>query len=154
MRTCNIRTTGFSRREIIIGDCSWIWQPVLNRTRTVSRGQDQWAQCDNCCKWRKLPIDVFLPLKWTCADNIWDLSRYSAFSFFDQQKTGYINIYRKRETHTAKKSIQRVCCGKPRGEETKLEEKRREQKPTLPHTPTRRKFSRKVVGPTAIQVLV
>ena len=49
----------------------------------MSRGQDQWAQCDNCCKWRKLPIDVFLPLKWTCDDNIWDLSRYSAFSLYD-----------------------------------------------------------------------
>uniref|UniRef100_F6GUB3 B3 domain-containing transcription repressor VAL1 n=1 Tax=Vitis vinifera TaxID=29760 RepID=F6GUB3_VITVI len=46
-------------------------------TARPSGGQDQWGQCDNCSKWRKLPIDVFLPLKWTCADNIWDLSRCS-----------------------------------------------------------------------------
>ncbi|MED6122606.1 hypothetical protein PIB30_037097 [Stylosanthes scabra] len=38
---------------------------------------EQWAQCDNCSKWRKLPVDVLVPPKWTCADNLWDQSRRS-----------------------------------------------------------------------------
>ncbi|XP_058000191.1 B3 domain-containing transcription repressor VAL2 isoform X2 [Hevea brasiliensis] len=40
-------------------------------------GQEQWAQCDSCCKWRRLPVDVLLPPKWTCVDNAWDQSRCS-----------------------------------------------------------------------------
>ncbi|XVF65943.1 hypothetical protein PTKIN_Ptkin09bG0291600 [Pterospermum kingtungense] len=40
-------------------------------------GQEQWAQCDSCFKWRKLPVDALLPPKWTCADNNWDQSRSS-----------------------------------------------------------------------------
>ncbi|KAL1331208.1 hypothetical protein HN51_048474 [Arachis hypogaea] len=36
---------------------------------------EQWTQCDNCSKWRKLPVDVLVPPKWTCADNLWDQSR-------------------------------------------------------------------------------
>ncbi|XP_017632361.1 B3 domain-containing transcription repressor VAL2-like isoform X2 [Gossypium arboreum] len=40
-------------------------------------GQEQWAQCDNCSKWRRVPVDALLPPKWTCADNNWDQSRSS-----------------------------------------------------------------------------
>ncbi|XP_050211286.1 B3 domain-containing transcription repressor VAL2 isoform X2 [Mercurialis annua] len=40
-------------------------------------GQEQWAPCDSCSKWRRLPVDVLLPPKWTCADNIWDQCRCS-----------------------------------------------------------------------------
>ena len=40
-----------------------------------SRGQEQWAQCDDCSKWRRLPVDVLLPPKWTCSENVWDSSR-------------------------------------------------------------------------------
>ncbi|XWS09506.1 hypothetical protein CRYUN_Cryun40dG0090300 [Craigia yunnanensis] len=40
-------------------------------------GQEQWAQCDSCSKWRRLPIDALLPPKWTCAVNNWDQSRSS-----------------------------------------------------------------------------
>ncbi|CAL1378416.1 unnamed protein product [Linum trigynum] len=39
--------------------------------------QEQWAQCDSCFKWRKLPVDVLLPPKWTCRENDWDQSRSS-----------------------------------------------------------------------------
>ncbi|KAJ1384225.1 Zinc finger, CW-type [Sesbania bispinosa] len=43
---------------------------------TRSNGiNEQWAQCDNCSKWRKLPVDILLPPKWTCVENIWDPSR-------------------------------------------------------------------------------
>ncbi|PON36402.1 Zinc finger-type transcription factor [Trema orientale] len=55
--------------------------PVFGkRTIFVSRpsgGQEQWAQCDDCSKWRKLPVEVLLPPKWTCSDNAWDSSRCS-----------------------------------------------------------------------------
>lgn len=46
-------------------------------TAHPSGGQDQWAQCDNCFRWRRLPVDVLLPSKWTCADNTWDPRRSS-----------------------------------------------------------------------------
>ncbi|XWS22079.1 hypothetical protein CRYUN_Cryun29cG0003600 [Craigia yunnanensis] len=39
--------------------------------------QEQWAQCDSCSKYRRLPVDVLLPPTWTCADNNWDQSRSS-----------------------------------------------------------------------------
>ncbi|KAM7257597.1 hypothetical protein ACFE04_013338 [Oxalis oulophora] len=43
---------------------------------TLSSGvREQWAQCDDCSKWRKLPFDVLLPAKWTCSENTWDASR-------------------------------------------------------------------------------
>ncbi|KAI3677764.1 hypothetical protein L6452_37033 [Arctium lappa] len=44
-------------------------------TARLSGEQEQWAQCDNCSKWRRLPVDVLLPAKWTCQENVWDQSR-------------------------------------------------------------------------------
>ncbi|XP_027907253.1 B3 domain-containing transcription repressor VAL2-like isoform X2 [Vigna unguiculata] len=38
---------------------------------------EQWTQCDSCSKWRKLPVDVLIPPKWTCVENLWDQSRCS-----------------------------------------------------------------------------
>ncbi|XP_062002616.1 B3 domain-containing transcription repressor VAL2 isoform X2 [Rosa rugosa] len=38
---------------------------------------EQWAQCDGCSKWRRLPVDVLLPSKWMCTDNVWDQNRCS-----------------------------------------------------------------------------
>ncbi|VAH42195.1 B3 domain-containing protein Os07g0679700-like [Triticum dicoccoides] len=34
--------------------------------------QDQWIQCDDCSKWRRLPLNVIIASKWRCADNTWD----------------------------------------------------------------------------------
>ncbi|KAF7833839.1 B3 domain-containing transcription repressor VAL1 isoform X1 [Senna tora] len=55
-------------------------EPPVFGKRTIfstnsSRGQEQWAQCDDCSKWRRLPVDVLLPPKWTCSENVWDASR-------------------------------------------------------------------------------
>ncbi|KAI4307785.1 hypothetical protein L6164_030931 [Bauhinia variegata] len=55
-------------------------EPPVFGKRTIFRanpsgGQEQWAQCDNCSKWRRLPVDVLLPPKWTCPENAWDDSR-------------------------------------------------------------------------------
>nr|XP_043636022.1 B3 domain-containing protein Os07g0679700 isoform X2 [Erigeron canadensis] len=44
-------------------------------TVRLSGELDQWAQCDNCSKWRRLPADFLLPAKWTCQENVWDQSR-------------------------------------------------------------------------------
>ncbi|XP_057472831.1 B3 domain-containing transcription repressor VAL1-like isoform X1 [Actinidia eriantha] len=57
-------------------------EPPVFGKRTIfaaraSGDQEQWAQCDNCSKWRRLPMDVLLPPKWTCLNNIWDSSRCS-----------------------------------------------------------------------------
>ncbi|GMH23130.1 hypothetical protein Nepgr_024973 [Nepenthes gracilis] len=38
---------------------------------------EQWTQCDSCFKWRRIPVDVLLPPKWTCAESVWDQSRCS-----------------------------------------------------------------------------
>ncbi|KAK4355943.1 hypothetical protein RND71_024914 [Anisodus tanguticus] len=55
--------------------------PVLGKrtifTARSSGDQEQWAQCDSCSKWRRLPVHVVLPAKWTCSDNIWDSRRCS-----------------------------------------------------------------------------
>ncbi|XP_060176334.1 B3 domain-containing transcription repressor VAL2-like isoform X1 [Lycium barbarum] len=55
--------------------------PVLGKrsifTVRLSGEQEQWAQCDNCFKWRRLPTDYLLPPRWTCQDNISDHSRCS-----------------------------------------------------------------------------
>ncbi|KAL1289296.1 hypothetical protein HN51_057758 [Arachis hypogaea] len=37
----------------------------------------QWAQCEDCLKWRKLPASALLQSKWTCSDNSWDPERSS-----------------------------------------------------------------------------
>ncbi|XP_022016863.1 B3 domain-containing transcription repressor VAL1 isoform X3 [Helianthus annuus] len=46
-------------------------------TVNASGSQEQWGQCDNCFKWRRLPPDVLLPPKWACSDNVWDPDRCS-----------------------------------------------------------------------------
>ncbi|KAK4274932.1 hypothetical protein QN277_018089 [Acacia crassicarpa] len=57
-------------------------EPPVFGKRTIfsacpSGGHKQWASCDDCTKWRKLPIDVLLPPKWTCSKNVWDPTRSS-----------------------------------------------------------------------------
>ncbi|KAI9118148.1 hypothetical protein K1719_010480 [Acacia pycnantha] len=57
-------------------------EPPVFGKRTIfsacpSGGHEQWASCDDCSKWRKLPLDVLLPPKWTCSKNVWDPSRSS-----------------------------------------------------------------------------
>ncbi|CAL5353281.1 unnamed protein product [Camellia sinensis] len=42
-----------------------------------STEQEQWAQCDSCSKWWRLPVDVLIPPKWAWLNNIWDPSRCS-----------------------------------------------------------------------------
>ncbi|KAI7743267.1 hypothetical protein M8C21_017939 [Ambrosia artemisiifolia] len=42
--------------------------------------QEQWAECDNCSKWRRLPADFLLPPRWTCQDNVWDQHRASCLA--------------------------------------------------------------------------
>lgn len=43
----------------------------------------QWAQCEDCSKWRRLPVDALLPSRWTCSNNTWDTERwYLTFSSF------------------------------------------------------------------------
>ncbi|KAL1365057.1 hypothetical protein HN51_013165 [Arachis hypogaea] len=55
--------------------------PVLGKPTiftTSNEGEKiQWAQCENCQKWRKLPASAILPSKWTCSDNSWDPERSS-----------------------------------------------------------------------------
>lgn len=44
-------------------------------TTNQSGEKHQWAQCDECSSWRRLPVEAFLPPRWTCADNTWDPRR-------------------------------------------------------------------------------
>ncbi|CAI8597053.1 unnamed protein product [Vicia faba] len=57
-------------------------EPPVFGKRTIfsassSGVKEQWAQCDDCSKWRKLPVDALLPPKWTCSENVWDTTRSS-----------------------------------------------------------------------------
>ncbi|XP_010268825.1 PREDICTED: B3 domain-containing protein Os07g0563300-like [Nelumbo nucifera] len=58
--------------------------PVLGKPTiltTNNQGEKvQWAQCEDCSKWRKLPFDVLLPSRWTCSKNLWDPKRSSCTS--------------------------------------------------------------------------
>ncbi|KAJ8761370.1 hypothetical protein K2173_001500 [Erythroxylum novogranatense] len=55
--------------------------PILGKPTIFSSddtGQKvQWVQCEDCLKWRKLPVNALLPFKWTCSDNPWDSERSS-----------------------------------------------------------------------------
>ncbi|KAK2977126.1 hypothetical protein RJ640_017650 [Escallonia rubra] len=35
----------------------------------------QWAQCEDCFKWRRVPADALFPSRWTCSENLWDPER-------------------------------------------------------------------------------
>ncbi|XP_072997133.1 B3 domain-containing protein Os07g0679700-like [Typha latifolia] len=52
-------------------------EPPIFGKRTIftiraSGEQDQWIQCDDCFKWRRVPVYVVVASRWTCADNSWD----------------------------------------------------------------------------------
>ncbi|XVE87946.1 hypothetical protein DITRI_Ditri19aG0029300 [Diplodiscus trichospermus] len=53
--------------------------PVLGKPTifaTDNSGEKiQWAQCEDCFKWRRLPSNALLPSKWTCSSNSWDPER-------------------------------------------------------------------------------
>ncbi|XP_057428834.1 B3 domain-containing protein Os07g0563300-like isoform X2 [Lotus japonicus] len=55
--------------------------PVLGKPTIFTNDNDgekiQWAQCEDCMKWRKLPANALLPSKWTCSDNAYDIARSS-----------------------------------------------------------------------------
>ncbi|MED6145148.1 hypothetical protein PIB30_022291 [Stylosanthes scabra] len=55
--------------------------PVLGKPTIFTTSHEgekiQWAQCENCLKWRKLPANAVLPSKWMCSDNSWDPERSS-----------------------------------------------------------------------------
>ncbi|XP_012481343.1 B3 domain-containing transcription repressor VAL2 isoform X2 [Gossypium raimondii] len=67
-------------------------------------GQEQWAQCDNCSKWRRVPVDALLPPKWTCADNNWDQSR-SSCSLPDELTPRELEILLRLNTDFTKRRI-------------------------------------------------
>ncbi|GLT41740.1 hypothetical protein SLA2020_157830 [Shorea laevis] len=56
--------------------------------------QEQWAQCDSCSKWRRLPADALLPAKWTCMENTWDQSRLSCSALDELNPRELENILR------------------------------------------------------------
>ncbi|PKA52415.1 B3 domain-containing protein [Apostasia shenzhenica] len=56
--------------------------PVLGMPTYFAKNQDgdvnsRWGQCEDCSKWRKLPLDALLRHRWTCSDNKWDSDRSS-----------------------------------------------------------------------------
>ncbi|XP_039049146.1 B3 domain-containing protein Os07g0563300-like isoform X2 [Hibiscus syriacus] len=56
-------------------DAPILGKPTIFATDTMGV-KIQWAQCEDCFKWRKLPSNV-LPSKWTCSNNSWDPERSS-----------------------------------------------------------------------------
>ncbi|URD98978.1 B3 domain-containing protein [Musa troglodytarum] len=53
--------------------------PVLGKRTYFTTNQSgenyQLAQCEDCSKWRRLPVDALLPSRWTCSNNTWDPER-------------------------------------------------------------------------------
>ncbi|CAL9772197.1 unnamed protein product [Musa acuminata subsp. burmannicoides] len=53
--------------------------PVLGKPTYFTTNQSgenyQWAQCEDCSKWRRLPVDALLPSRWTCSNNMSDPER-------------------------------------------------------------------------------
>ncbi|CAM8977967.1 unnamed protein product [Rhodiola kirilowii] len=60
-------------------DCPVIGKPTIFTTDQMGESI-QWAQCEECLKWRQLPADVSLSAKWTCSNNIWDSERCTCSS--------------------------------------------------------------------------
>ncbi|KAF3331842.1 B3 domain-containing protein [Carex littledalei] len=63
-------------------------EPPIFGKRTIftvraSGDQDQWIQCDECFRWRRLTINVIVASKWTCSDNTCD-PKYSSCSAPDE----------------------------------------------------------------------
>ncbi|XP_059659623.1 B3 domain-containing protein Os07g0563300-like isoform X2 [Cornus florida] len=55
-------------------DAPIIGRPTIFATDILGE-KIQWAQCEDCLKWRKVPADALLPLGWTCSKNSWDSKR-------------------------------------------------------------------------------
>ncbi|GFQ01824.1 B3 domain-containing protein os07g0563300 [Phtheirospermum japonicum] len=51
-----------------------IGRPTIHGTDDFS-AKIQWVQCEDCFKWRKVPVDALLPSRWICSDNAWDPDR-------------------------------------------------------------------------------
>ncbi|CAI9087602.1 OLC1v1021710C1 [Oldenlandia corymbosa var. corymbosa] len=57
-------------------DAPVIGRPTIPATDHLGRNV-QWVQCEDCCKWRKVPAGALLQSKWTCSTNLWDPERSS-----------------------------------------------------------------------------
>ncbi|XP_038996994.1 B3 domain-containing protein Os07g0563300-like isoform X2 [Hibiscus syriacus] len=57
-------------------DAPILGKPTIFATDNMGE-KIQWAQCEDCFKWRRLPSNVLLPSKWTCSSNSWDPERSS-----------------------------------------------------------------------------
>uniref|UniRef100_A0A5B7A6I3 B3 domain-containing protein n=1 Tax=Davidia involucrata TaxID=16924 RepID=A0A5B7A6I3_DAVIN len=55
-------------------DAPIIGRPTIFATDLVGE-KIQWAQCEDCFKWRKVPADALLPSRWICSENSWDPER-------------------------------------------------------------------------------
>ncbi|CAH9138549.1 unnamed protein product [Cuscuta epithymum] len=86
---------------VVIEDCDFeeYDEPPIFGKRTVfttasSGEQGQWAQCDSCFKWRRLPTHVLLPANWTCSDNTWDSNRSSCSAASEMNKKQLDSFHR------------------------------------------------------------
>ncbi|WCJ34954.1 B3 domain-containing protein Os07g0679700 [Euphorbia peplus] len=72
-----------------------------------SGGQEQWAQCDECSKWRKLPEDALLPPKWTCSENVWDSSRCTCSAPEEMNQRDLDNLFRVNRDFKKRRTVER-----------------------------------------------
>ncbi|XP_047331550.1 B3 domain-containing protein Os07g0563300-like [Impatiens glandulifera] len=83
-------------------------EPVIGRpTFFVKNGISenvQWAQCDECFKWRKIPIDALLPSRWTCSENLWYPQR-SLCSAPQELETKHLEELLSRNINAASKKM-------------------------------------------------
>lgn len=55
-------------------DAPILGKPTIFATNNLGE-TIQLIECEDCSKWRKLPVTALLPSKWTCSDNSWDPQR-------------------------------------------------------------------------------
>ncbi|PIA54964.1 hypothetical protein AQUCO_00800005v1 [Aquilegia coerulea] len=68
----------------------------------------QWAQCEDCSKWRKVPINANLPFGWTCSANLWDPKRSSCSSAQEAKPKQLEDVVSSRKTASASKKTKPV----------------------------------------------
>ncbi|KAF5193280.1 B3 domain-containing protein [Thalictrum thalictroides] len=81
--------------------------PLLGKPTIFSTDQVgemfQWAQCEDCSKWRKVPNNVVLPFRWNCSANLWDSKRSSCSSAQEAKPKQLEDVFSSRKTVSASK---------------------------------------------------
>ncbi|XP_020596220.1 B3 domain-containing protein Os07g0563300-like isoform X2 [Phalaenopsis equestris] len=75
----------------------------------------RWAQCEDCWKWRRLPLDSLLNHRWTCSDNKWDPESYEdygrdhTYAIFEEKSCLFVLLFKCRYTYIDEGKSAMIC---------------------------------------------